>query len=57
MRSVSDKICRGSQNTRFMFNNFFYENSTIYETLWKNVVERGRPEMTIWYSACIVHAG
>jgi len=28
--------------THFMFNNFFFP-----EIMWKNIVERGRPQMTI----------
>ena len=48
MRNVSDKICREYQNTHFMFNNIFSENRTAYEILWKNIVKRGRPQMTIW---------
>ena len=37
MRNVSDKICRGNQNTHFVFNNFFFffENRAIYEILCK----------------------
>jgi len=31
-----------------MFNNFFFENRTVYKIMWKNFVERGRPQMTIW---------
>jgi hypothetical protein len=32
-----------------MFNNFiFSENSAVYEIMWKNSVEPGRPHMTIW---------
>jgi hypothetical protein len=27
---------------------FFFENSAVYEIMWKNIVERGRPQMTIW---------
>jgi len=26
----------------------FFENRTVYEILWKNTVERDRPQMTIW---------
>ena len=33
--------------THFAFN-FFFENFTIYEKMWKNVVEADRPQMTIW---------
>ena len=25
---------------------FFYENRAVYEITWKNIVERGRPQMT-----------
>ena len=31
-----------------MFNNFFLENRAVYEIMWKNIVERCRPQMTIW---------
>ena len=32
-----------------MFNNFFlFENQAVYKIMWKNVVERGRLQMTIW---------
>jgi len=31
-----------------MFNNFFPENPAVYEILWKNVVEPGKPQITIW---------
>jgi len=26
----------------------FFENRAVYEIIWKNFVERGRPQMTIW---------
>jgi hypothetical protein len=32
-----------------MFNNFFSsENSAVYEIMWKNIVEQGRLQTTIW---------
>jgi len=32
-----------------MFNNFlFFGNHAVYEIMWKNVAERGRPQMIIW---------
>ena len=44
MRNVSDKSCTENQNTHFVFNNFFFfENYAIYEIMWKNIVELGRP--------------
>jgi hypothetical protein len=27
---------------------FFFENRAVCEIMWKNVVERGGPQMTIW---------
>ena len=51
MKNVSEKLFRGSRNTHFMFSNFinFFppENPAVYEIMWKNIVERGRPQMTI----------
>ena len=46
MRDVSDHR-RENQNTHFMFNIFSFENRVIYEITWQNIVEPGRPEMTI----------
>ena len=35
--------------THFVFSNiFFFENCAVYEIMWKNIVELGRPQMTIW---------
>jgi len=34
--------------THFVFNNFFYENHIVYEKMLNNIVERGRPQTTIW---------
>jgi len=48
MRNVSDKSCRENQNTYYVFNCFFFGNRAIYEIMWKNILERGRPQMTIW---------
>ena len=48
MRNVSDKSCRGNQNTHFVFSNFFSENGALYELRWKNILDRGRSQMTIW---------
>ena len=28
---------------------FFFENRTVYEKMWKNIVKRGRPQMAICY--------
>jgi len=45
-RNVSDKSCRESKNTHFVFNLFL--NRAVYEIMWKNNIERDRPQMTIW---------
>jgi hypothetical protein len=32
-----------------MSSNFwFFENCVVHDIMWKNIVERGRPQMTIW---------
>ena len=50
MRNVSDKSCRENLNAHFMFNNFFFFflNLAVYEIMWRNIVELGKPRMTIW---------
>ena len=53
MRNISCKSCRGNQNTHFMFDHSPLplpppsENHAVYETMWKNIVEADRPQMTI----------
>ena len=27
---------------------YFFLNPAVYEVMWKNIAERGRPQMTIW---------
>jgi len=49
MRNVSDKSSGENQNTHFVFNNFHpppSENLAVYETMWENIVEPDRPQMT-----------
>ena len=58
-RNVSEKkSCRENQNTHFVSSYFFFsfENRTVYEIMWENIVERGRPQMTIWRMriACLI---
>ena len=48
MGNFSD--CRENQNTNFVLNKFFFsENHVVNEIMWKNIVEPGRPQMTIWH--------
>jgi hypothetical protein len=36
MENVSDKSCRETRNTHFMFKDFFLENCVFYEIMWIN---------------------
>jgi len=48
MRNVWIKVIKKIK-TYFIVNSFFlFENLAFYEVMWKNIVERGRPHMTIW---------
>jgi hypothetical protein len=48
MRNVLSEICIENQNTHFMFNKiFFLKNHTAYEIIWENIVQPGRPHLTI----------
>jgi len=31
-----------------MFNNFFQKNA-VYDIMWKNIVQPGRPQLPIWH--------
>jgi len=43
MKNISDKSCRKTENTQFVFNFFFSsENLAVCETKWGNVVGWGR---------------
>jgi len=46
MINASDENFRENQNKHVMFNNFS-ENCVSYEIMWKNMVQLGRPQMTI----------
>jgi len=47
MRNVSDKTRSENQNTHFMFNNFFPLIRAVYEKMWSNIAEAGRPGIKI----------
>jgi hypothetical protein len=36
------------EDAHFVFSNFFFKYCAIYEIRWKNILEWGRPQMTIW---------
>jgi hypothetical protein len=49
MKNISSRG-RENKKTHFTFINFFFfENRAVYELLWENIVEPGRPQMTIWH--------
>jgi len=49
MRNVSDRTCKASQNAHFIFCiPLPPHNRAVYEIIWKNIVERGRPQTTVW---------
>jgi len=52
----SDKNCRENQNTFYIPCSSF-EKCVIYEMMWKYIVEVGRPQVTILYGTCALHAG
>jgi hypothetical protein len=45
IRNISRESCTENQNTHFMFHNFFSENHTLCEIMWKIFVEPDRPYM------------
>ena len=45
MRNVSVKCCRKNENTFYVH---FAEKLAFYEIMWKNIVDPGRPQMTVW---------
>jgi hypothetical protein len=47
MRNITGTICRENQNTHFMFSNFFPKIVSLWEIMWKNIVEPDRPQMTV----------
>jgi hypothetical protein len=45
--------------TRILCSITFLENRTLYEIMWKSIVEPGRPQMTLWHlriASCIPKA-
>ena len=48
MRNASDKVCRENQNT-FYVQYFFFENRSVCEIMWKNIVEHDSSQVTIWH--------
>jgi hypothetical protein len=54
-RDITDKR-RENQNTHFIFNNIFLK-IVPFEIKWKNILQPDKPQTTIKYGACALHAG
>jgi hypothetical protein len=49
MRNISEEKVVEKIGIRVLCSiTFFPENRAVYEIMWKNTVERGRPQLTIW---------
>ena len=48
MRYVSDKFVEKIK-IHLLCSIIFFENRAVYEKMWTNFVEPGRPQMTIWH--------
>jgi hypothetical protein len=47
MRNVSENVIEKIK-THILFSVIFFLNRGVYVIMWKNIPERGRPQMTIW---------
>jgi len=47
MINVSDRSCAENRNTHFMFSNFLFENSAVYDIPWTNMARLDGLQMTI----------
>ena len=47
MKNVADKVVEKFE-TPVLYSVTFFFNPTVCEIMWKNFVERGWPQMTIW---------
>jgi hypothetical protein len=68
VKNFTDKTYRGTQNTHFVFNNFFFENCSVHEITWKREVRAGQatddsmvhaycmldPEATNFHARCVI---
>jgi hypothetical protein len=48
IKNVSGKNCTENEAHILRSITFFSENRAVYEIVWKNILERSRPQMTIW---------
>jgi len=50
IRNLSEKICRENRNiSHFVLSKYYFSKIVpFYEVMWKNIVERGRPQIKMW---------
>jgi len=48
-RNILEKLYRENKNVHFKSNNMFFENRAVYEKMWKNILEPGRPQTILWH--------
>jgi len=56
MRNVSDKLIEKTKTHILGSNFFFFEDRTVYDIMWTNIVQSERQQMTIWLMriACLL---
>ena len=47
MRNISEKLSRENQSTHLIFYNFYPQSRAVYDIMWKNMIQPGRPQKTI----------
>jgi hypothetical protein len=57
VRNVSDKVVEKTERRIVRSVTFFPENNAVNVIMWKNMEEPDRPQMTIQYGVCALHAG
>jgi hypothetical protein len=57
IRDASDESCRENQNTFDIPIYFFSQNLSVYEIVWKNMLQPHGSRITIYYGACALHGG
>ena len=55
IRSRIDKIFREIK-TGILSSKYFSEGRAVYEIMWKNIVQPGRPQIAIEYGICAFNA-
>jgi len=51
------KVVREKIKTKIVSSITVFESSAVYETMWKNMVDTVRPQLTIQNGTCPLHAG